>query len=166
MDLKNSFPSLSYFSDIDWDKVGAEYKISSQIMTFPEYLEMKAEEGDCPPHLFELAYFEEALMTLQSSEFLFPEDPGIFLNPAACFLTLDFDVVEMMARAQDGKIEIIERPHVLSIFVDPDGEIQFMDLSNEEIDILSSLENGDRISEEKAPLIEKLYHAGLVLINE
>ncbi|MES2526764.1 MAG: hypothetical protein V4598_06740 [Bdellovibrionota bacterium] len=161
MNLKDSFPNLALFSDMDWNAVAKEYEISSKIITFPEYLEFKAEEGDCPQHLFELAYFDAALNSIQEGEFLFPDSPGIHLNPSACFLSFDHDILTMVKDAHDGKISVIERPNVLSVYVDHDGEICFHEISVTELELLQKLEEGTLSSNHEA--LPALTQAGLIL---
>ncbi len=164
MNLKDAFPSLSLFSDMDWSAVSQEYEPSSKFITFPEYLALKAEEGDCPQHIFELAYFDAALTGLQEGEFIFPDSPGIFLNPSACFLSLDHDILKMVTDAHDGKINIIERQNVLTIFVNMDGEIQFHELSRAELELLQQLEDGNL--EKGHPLLPSLTEKGLIISVE
>ena len=119
--LKDTFPHLSLFSDIDWNAVAKEYEQTSTYVTFPEYLELKSEEGDCPHHLFELAYFDAAINGLQEGEFFFPDAPGLHLNPSAHFLSFEHDILKMVSDAHEGKISVIERQNVLCIFVDSEG---------------------------------------------
>lgn len=164
MNLKDSFPSLSLFSDMDWDAVLKEYEPTSKFVTFPEYLAIKAEEGDCPQHIFELAYFDSALANIQEGEFFFPDEPGTFLNPSACFLSLDHDILKMVTEAHDGKINVIERQNVLSIFVNTDGEIIFHELSLAELEVLQKLENGQL--ERAHPSLPSLLDKGLIILVE
>ncbi len=161
MNLKESFPSLALFSDMDWNAVAKEYEISSKIITFPEYLEFKAEEGDCPQHLFELAYFDAALKSIEAGEFFFPDGPGIHLNPSACFLSFDHDILTMVKDAHEGKISIIERPNVLCVYVDHEGEIRFHEISVSELELLQRLEEGSVPKDHEA--LPALTQAGLIL---
>lgn len=161
MKLKDDFPNLSLFSDMDWEAVEREYEQTSRYVTFPEYLELKAEEGDCPFHLFELAYFDAALAGIQSGEFFFPETPGIHLNPSAHFLSFDHDILKMVQDAHDGKIHIIERQNVLCIYVDDDGDVRFHELSVQELEVLQALEEGRSPKEMKA--LPALAEAGLII---
>lgn len=140
--LKDAFPHLSKFSDIDWELVAKEYEQTSKFVTFPEYLELKSEEGDCPHHLFELAYFDAALSGLQEGEFFFPEEPGLHLNPSARFLSFDHDILKMVSDAHEGVINVIERKNVLCIYVDSEGEIRFHELDTSELEVLQSMEEG------------------------
>ncbi len=160
MKLQDAFPNLTLFADMDWNAVTAEYEQTSKYVSFPEYLAIKAEEGDCPQHLYELAYFDAALTGLQESEFTFPDTPGIHLNPSARFLSLDHDILKMVTEAHDGKIDVIERANVLCLFVSEDGEICYHELNSSELDFLQALEEGNA-QIEKAP--ESLTDRGLVL---
>lgn len=164
MNLKDNFPSLSLFSDMDWTAVSKEYEPSSKFITFPEYLALKAEEGDCPQHIFELAYFDAALSGLQEGEFLFPDSPGTYLNPSACFLSLDHDILKMVTDAHDGKINIIERQNVLCLFVNMDGEIVFHELSRSELEVLQQLEDGNL--EKGNSHLTPLTEIGLIISGE
>src|SRR4051794_32086142 len=65
--LQQMFPSLTLFSDIDWNAVTHEYQSEYIDLTFPEYLQQKALDGDCPQYLFELAFFELALFDAKTS---------------------------------------------------------------------------------------------------
>jgi hypothetical protein len=161
MDLRDSFPSLALFSDMDWIAVEKEFEISSKIITFPEYLEFKAEEGDCPQYLFELAYFDAALKSIEEGEFFFPESPGIHLNPSACFLSFDHDILKMVKDAHEGTINVIERQNVLSVYVDPTGEIRFHEISIPELDLLQKLEASILSKDHEA--LPGLTQAGLIL---
>lgn len=157
MQLKDAFPHLSLFSDMDWSSVAEEYEKTSRFVTFPEYLELKAEEGDCPHYLFELAYFDSALTGLQESEFIFPETPGLHLNPSARFLSLDHDILKMVSDAHEGTISVIERQNVLCIYVDGDGEIRFHELNASELEVLQAMENGSlNKNHEAIPLLTNL----------
>ncbi len=162
MNLKDSFPNLALFSDMDWNAVTEEYeKASSKFITFPEYLEFKAEEGDCPQYLFELAYFDAALNSIQEGEFFFPDSPGIHLNPSACFLSFDHDILTMVKDAHEGNISIIERPNVLCVYVDDEGEIRFHEISVSELELLQQMEEGTIPENHKA--LPALTQAGLIL---
>lgn len=160
-DLKSDFPSVSFFSDVDWSALAQEYAPASQIMSFPEYLEIKAEEGDCPPYIFELAYFDETLSSLQGEEFLFPDSPGVHLNPSARFLSFDFDILTMVSAAHEGKVEVVEKKNVLSIYVDAEGEIRFHELTGPELDTLQALEAGVTPSDPES--LSGLVESGLLI---
>ncbi len=136
------FPSLALFSDLDWPSVTAEYEANYIDVSFPEYLQQKADEGDCPPYLFELAYFEMALFESKTSNTPLPHQHGVHLNPTALFLSLEFDVTRMIADAQTGKIEVIERPHVLCLFRDKNDKVRSVELDEEALTLLENLEEG------------------------
>jgi hypothetical protein len=140
--LEQMFPSLTLFSDLNWKAVTIEYESNYIDISFPEYLQQKAIEGDCPPYLFELAYFELALNDVKTSVEAFPFQSGVYLNPTALFLSLEFDVLKMLQEAEKGKIEIFERPHVLCLFRDKKDKIHFQELSQDELSILQNLEEG------------------------
>lgn len=140
--LEQMFPSLTLFSDLDWDAVTKEYEADYIDMSFPEYLQQKALDGDCPPYLFELAFYELAKFDARTSREPFPHHAGIYLNPTALFLSLEFDVVKMLEEAAKGNIEIIERPHVLCLYRDKEDKIQTFEISENELELLEPLENG------------------------
>ena len=50
--LEQMFPSLTLFSDLDWEAVTQEYESQYIDLSFPESLQQKALDGDCPPYLF------------------------------------------------------------------------------------------------------------------
>lgn len=161
MELKDIFPNLSLFSDMDWDAVTKEYEQTSQYITFPEYLELKSEQGDCPQYLFELAYFDAALTGLQEGEFFFPDSPGIHLNPSLRFLDLDYDVLKMVSDAQDGIIEVHERENVLGIYVDAEGDIRFHEITRGELWTLQAIESGQ--DPEDITAFKSLTDAGILV---
>lgn len=140
--LEQMFPSLTLFSDLNWDAVTKEYETDYIDLSFPEYLQQKSVDGDCPPYLFELAYYELALFDARTSSDPFPYKPGIYLNPTALFLSLEFDVKRMLDEAAEGNIEVYEKPHVLCLFRDSHDKIQIMEVSEEDLDLLQNLENG------------------------
>lgn len=140
--LQKMFPSLSIFSDLDWEAVTREYEATSIGISFPEYLQIKAEQGDCPPYLFELAFYELAAFDAKTSAVPFPFKPGIYLNPTALFLNLEFDIPRMLEEAQEGNIEVYERPQVLCIYRDRDDEVNSLELDEASLKLLSQLEDG------------------------
>ena len=145
--LEQMFPSLTLFSDLNWEAVTQEYESNYIDLSFPEYLQQKAVEGDCPPYLFELAYFEMALFDVKTTTESFPFQDGIYLNPTALFLSLEFDIMKMLSEAKAGNIEVIERPHVLCLFRDPEDKIHFQELSQDELSILQNLEEGPKLND-------------------
>jgi hypothetical protein len=140
--LEQMFPSLTLFSDLDWEAVTQEYETSYIDVSFPEYLQQKALDGDCPPYLFELAFFELAMFDAKTSSEPFPFKPGIYLNPTALFLNLEFDIKKMLDEASRGNIEVFERPHVLCIFRDKNDKVSILELADEELNLLQNLEDG------------------------
>jgi hypothetical protein len=145
--LQQMFPSLTLFSDLDWDAVTKEYEADYIDISFPEYLQQKTLEGDCPPYLFELAFYELALFDAKTSVEPFPFKPGVFLNPTALFLSLEFDVKQMLSDSQQGKIDVIERPHVLCIYKDKHDQIHTLEMTEEDLELLQHLEDGPKEDE-------------------
>lgn len=143
--LEKMFPSLTTFSDLDWDAVTKEYETTSIDISFPEYLQQKALDGDCPPYLFELAFYELAAFDAKTSMEPFPHRPGIYLNPTALFLNLEFDIPKMLERATKGKVEVHERPHVLCLYRDNEDQVNSLELGDEELALLQDLEDGPQM---------------------
>lgn len=166
--LEQMFPSLTLFSDLDWEAVTREYETDYIDLSFPEYLQQKSDEGDCPPYLFELAFYELALFDAKTSNEPFPHQPGIYLNPTALFLNLEFDIKRMMEEATRGNIEVYERPHVLCLYRDQNDKIHVEELSDEALEILQNLENGPQenrgfVEIDFLPLFESLKKQGLIM---
>lgn len=160
--LQARFPSLSLFSDLDWEAVASEYERDYSDISFPEYLQQKAVDGDCPSYLFELAFYEMAHHELAGSEA--PEaSETLTLNPTALFLNLEFDVETMLDEAQQGNVTLIEKEHVLTLFIDPNGEVCSLELTQEDLMLLQKLEEGETPSEEELKNSERLLEWGLVL---
>ena len=166
--LQEMFPSLTLFSDLDWNTVTAEYKTEYEGLTFPEYLQQKAIDGDCPTYLFELAFYEQAIFDVKNSAAQIPNRPAVYLNPTALFLELEFDIKRMLLDAQAGKIEIHQRPHVLCIYRDTKSNICTMELNARELSLLQHLENGpqfDRsfLDQKLQPFYENFKQNELIL---
>lgn len=166
--LQQMFPSLTLFSDLDWEAVTQEYETDYIDISFPEYLQQKTLEGDCPPYLFELAFYELALFDAKTSDEPFPYKTGVYLNPTALFLSLEFDVKRMLEVAATGKIEIYERNHVLCIFKDTHDRIHLLEMTEDELDLLQHLEDGPQLNTNFVPLkfqehFKKFEKNGLVL---
>lgn len=165
--LASIFTSLTLFSDLDWDQVTKEYEGSYIHLSFPEYLQEKALEGDCPPYLYELAFYEQALFELKNSNTPFPHQPGIYLNPTALFLSLEFDVPEMIADAHKGEPSVREREQVLTVYKDEADQIHSLPLTKEELLLLQELEEGPSHSHEmreRSPIIfQDLVRKKLIL---
>lgn len=163
LNLREAYPNLALFAQMDWDAVAAEYEKTSNYISFPEYLELKYEEGDCPGYLFELAYFDSALTNIMSEEFIFPDEGGVHLNPSVHFLSFDHDILAMVKNAVDGKMGVVERTNVLGVYLHEDGEIGFYEINEEELLQLQAIENGSYKGDTKA--LATLVDAGLVLVN-
>ncbi len=65
--IEDTYSSLEIFSDISWEVICNEYLASHEsppkdvddfVAGFPQFLEDKAAEGECPTYLFEIAYVE------------------------------------------------------------------------------------------------------------
>ena len=166
--LQKMFPSLALFSDLNWEAVTEEYERDYIDLSFPEYLQQKTLDGDCPPYLFELAFYELALFDAKTSMEPFPHQTGVYLNPTALFLSLEFDVSLMLEQALKGEIEIIERPHVLCLFRDTHEKIHRIELSEEALELLQFLEDGpqmDRAFIQDHEQYQELIKIGLIIDN-
>lgn len=166
--LEKFFPSLTLFSDIDWQAVTREYEATAIDISFPEYLQRKAEEGDCPAYLFELAYYELAAFSAKNAQDPFPYRPGVYLNPTAHFLNLTFDVPRMLEEAEKGAIEVLERPHILCLYRDREDEVNAIQLDESGLLLLQALEEGPQAGRQfVAAQLEPHYHSlvekGLIL---
>jgi hypothetical protein len=166
--LQQMFPSLTLFSDLDWEAVTQEYESDYIDLSFPEYLQQKTLDGDCPPYLFELAYYELALFDVRTSSEPFPYKTGVYLNPTALFLSLEFDVKRMVEEAINGKVEIYEREHVLCLFKDTHDKIHMLEMTDSELDVLQHLEDGPQtdmsfLESKHESLFKKMQRNGLIL---
>jgi hypothetical protein len=166
--LEQMFPNLTLFSDLNWETVTSEYLTGYGDLSFPEYLQQKHLEGDCPPYLFELAFFEQALFELKDMKLEHPPQKGIFLNPTSLFLSLEFDIKKMLQNAHQGKIDIIEKQHVICLFKNQNGQIISIETSDEELFLLQKLEEGPRedssfVEKEHQTIFEKFLQNGLIL---
>jgi hypothetical protein len=161
-DLALRFPSLGIFSNINWGQVAAEYLPFQEKISFPEYLQIKAENGDCPEYLFELAFYEMAVAQVQEAAFVTPEGKGLHLNPTAAFLNLDFDIGRMLAAAEEGSVEVHQRENVLCVFQYQD-EVSVVELDAETLEFLEELEAGP-IPLEEGPEdgLQELIELGLI----
>lgn len=166
--LQQMFPSLTLFSDLNWDAITQEYESEYIDVSFPEYLQQKAVDGDCPPYLFELAFYELAMFDAKTSQEPFPFRPGIYLNPTALFLSLEFDIPKMMDEAQKGNIEVYEKPHVLCLYRDKSDKLHSFEVTDDELELLQHLEDGPQenkkfLSKNTEQLFDKLVTRGLIL---
>lgn len=137
------FPHLTLISDIDWEKTINEF-LSFSDLTFPDYLELKSQEGDCPSYLVELAYYEMALFELKKNPISLPQKPGIYLNSTVVFLNLEFDIKKMIEDANQGDVIIFRRPHYLCLFKNKLNKISSLEIKKEDLKILQYLENGPK----------------------
>jgi hypothetical protein len=151
--LQERYCQLSLFSDIKWADVANEYLASHEqrptdleafVFNFPDFLQRKAEDGDCPSYLFELAYYQLAQAQVVSSPSTFPTSSGIHLNPSATFLNFEFDVVKMLEDAENGSIHVLERPHILCLFLHPSEGLFQLELNEKQLEFLSLLEEGPK----------------------
>ncbi len=175
--LENTFSSLEQFSDLNWDTITQEYisvhesrpqDISDFVFGFPQFLQDKAQRNECPPYLFELAYFELLEMNLLNSEIVLPQSQGYHLNPTLSFLNLEFDISQMLSDASEGKVNIIERPHVLCFFHHPEDGIHQVDLETHHLKLLQRLEDrvislNESIPEQDVDCFHELVDFGLIL---
>lgn len=161
--LQQIFPSLSLFSDLDWNLVTQEYETNYIDLSFPEYLQQKALDGDSPIYLFELAYFEQALFEIKSNPPSFPYLPGFHLNPTALFLSLEFDVEAMIENAKQGKVEVIEYPHVKCLFKNTKDEIKSLELLPDDLHLLQEFEEGPLLSAPDNKRLKHLIEQGLII---
>ncbi len=164
------FPSLTLFSDLNWDQVTEEYQRDYADISFPEYLQQKASDGDCPPYLFELAFYELAKSEIHQLSEENPKAKGAHLNPTALFLNLEFDVSSMIKDAARGQIEVIERPNILCIYQDAQKETLEHELSHDALTIMEHLEDGPQpdkkfVTPELEKTFQDLIKAGLIIYN-
>ncbi|MGE3609804.1 MAG: hypothetical protein AB7I27_09490 [Bacteriovoracaceae bacterium] len=165
--LKKQYSLLSEFSDISWQEISDEFQEayspkddSEALIQFPMYLQEKAEEGDCPEYLFELAYYLLAQSEVMNSEFLLSKTKGLHLNPTASFLRLEFDVPKMISDK-----EISEKDHVLCIAKTSSGTLICQELNSKELEILSFFENGpiQGVTPEYQHILENLLQKDLII---
>lgn len=175
--LEKTYPSLTVFSDMNWEEVSQEYIASHDerptdveefVFNFPTFLQEKAVAGDSPSYLFELAFFELIQNQVLSFDLDLPATPGIHLNPSLSFLNLDYDVKLMIDEATKGNTQLLMRPHVLCIFRHPRLGLNQIDITSSYLEVLQELENGplkDRSdlpkSEQKA--LSELIKLGVIL---
>lgn len=140
--LEAQFPHLKLFCHMNWEEVTREYESHYFNISFPEYLQQKAIDGDCPDYLFELAYYEMAMNQARTIKLTYPYLPGIYLNPSALFLSLEYDIPSMLKLAQEEGPALIEREIYLCIYQDTQGRARVHELIHEELQILQLLEDG------------------------
>ena len=175
--LEETFPSLSFFSDLDWDTITQEYigthesapqDIEEFVFGFPLFLQDKAAREECPPYLFELAYFELMESELLNSELDVPVSSGYHLNPTLRFLSFEFDISQMMEEAIEGNHQIISRPHVLCLYHHPENGPQQTDMKPEHLETLQRLEDGPiglsiDLTQSEKEVFNELIDLGLIL---
>lgn len=177
--LEIMYPSLTVFSDLNWDTVTQEYiashderpqDIDDFVFNFPQYLQDKSVAGDSPAYLFELAYFEllQSQMIGTETETETSETPGIYLNPTLSFLNLEYDVSLMMDEAAKGNIQLIARPHVLCIYHDPERGLHHVEITTSRLEILKELEDAPLKNRSDLPAtqqknLDELIKLGLLL---
>lgn len=140
--LEAQYPHLKLFCQMNWEEVTREYEDNYFDISFPQYLQQKAIEGDCPDYLFELAYYEMAFYQAQTLKLNYPYLPGIYLNPSTLFLSFEYDIPAMLELVKQEGPALIERSIYLSIYQDTHGRAHAYELNHEELQILQLLEDG------------------------
>lgn len=175
--LEKMYPSLTVFSDLNWDEVTQEYiashderpqEIDDFVFNFPQYLQDKTMAGDSPAYLFELAYFELLQSQMIGTKIDLPQTSGIYLNPSLSFLNLEYDVCLMMDEATKGNVQLIERPHVLCIYHHPLRGLHHIEITTVILEILKELEDGPLKTRSDLPTnqqksLHELIGLGLIL---
>lgn len=170
--LIKMYPSLSVFSDINWDDLSQEYVASHDVrptdleeflFNFPFFLQDKAAAGDCPVYLFELAYYEYLQTQILASDVPLMDQNGFHLNPTLSFLNLEYDINLMLDEATKGNIQIIQRPHVLCLFRHPTKGFHHLDITTSVLKVLQELEEGPQVSISDTQTLKHLIELGLVL---
>jgi hypothetical protein len=141
-ELQKMYPHLERFCDLNWEAVTKEYEEVAIEISFPEYLQEKALLGDCPPYIFEIAYYELASFNAKTSDEPFPHRPGVYLNPTAMFLSLEFDIQKMLEMMNQGTIEVYEKSHVLCLYLGENEKVTTLELDKKSLEILQKMENG------------------------
>lgn len=171
------FPSLTVFSDLNWNDVAREYIASHESMPsnvedfvfdFPDYLQKKAHDGDSPIFLFELAFFELLQNQLLLIDLDVPGTPGIYLNSTLSFLNLEYDVNLMIDEATKGNTQLILRPHILCLYKHPDLGLHHVDITTTYLSVLQKLEDGPLKARTDLPqahqkTLSDLINLGLIL---
>jgi hypothetical protein len=175
--LEKTFPSLTVFSDLNWDDVAREYiaahderptDLDDFTFNFPQFLQDKASDGDCPTYLFELAYFELLQSQILENELILPEEKGLHLNPSLSFLNLEFDVGMMMDEATKGSVQILQRPHVLCLYSHPTRGLHNIEVTTPILETLQlleedSLENREAVPKHLQETLQKLIDLGVIV---
>lgn len=175
--LEEVFSSLTLFSDLNWNEIIREYIASHEkrpenleefVFNFPLFLQSKAMDGDCPPYLHELAFVELMQTQALSQEIEIPDVVGFHLNPTLSFLNLEFDINLMLDEAAKGGIQIIQRPHVLCIYRDPNEGLNHLDITTDYLVVLQKLEDGplsetETLTSSELETLKKLQKLGLII---
>ena len=164
--LEQMYSCLTLFSDLNWSEVITEYESLSPDLTFPEYLQQKCLEGDCPPYLYELAFYEMARSHVESLKLELPQKPGLYLNPSLVFLNFDFDVKKMLEEASQGQIHVYEKSHILCLFRNKKNQVHATEITHKDLELLQKLENGplfDCDFDLKADHDQKLIDLGIII---
>ena len=175
--LETMYPSLTVFSDLNWEEVTQEYIASHDerpqdveefVFNFPQYLQDKTASGDSPPYLYELAYFELLQNQMIGNSIILPNATGIYLNPSLSFLNLEYDVCVMIDEATKGNVQLIERPHVLCIYHHPLRGLHHVEITTKTLEILKELEDGPLKTRSDLPTtqqksLHELIALGLIL---
>lgn len=131
---------------MNWEEVTREYETHYIDVSFPEYLQQKAEEGDCPDYLYELAYFEMALQQVQNHRLTYPYLPGVYLNPSVVFLSLEYDIPAMIKNVLVTGPNLIERDLYLCLYQNTQGESCIHEINHHDLQILQLLEDGPALT--------------------
>lgn len=175
--LEKTFTSLTVFSDLNWDEIAREYiaahdehpdNVDDFTFNFPQFLQDKASDGDCPSYLFELAYFELLQTQILATDLVLPTTEGLHLNPSLSFLNLEFDVGLMMDEATKGSVQILQRPHVLCLYRHPVRGLHHIEITTPILEMLQHLEQGSlnrrsEIPEKDQPTLTKLLDLGVII---
>jgi hypothetical protein len=175
--IQDTYSSLEIFSDISWEEICNEYLASYEeapkdvddfVAGFPQFLEDKAAEGECPTYLFEIAYVEFMASVLSDAQVDFPTSKGLHLNPTLSFLTLEFDVLQMLEESKSGEASVIERPHILCLYQDQENGLCSQELEEDDLEILKKLEEQedctlDHFASEDQQSLDHLIKTGMIL---
>lgn len=175
--LEKTYPSLTVFSDMNWDDVAKEYiashdehpdNVDDFTFNFPQFLQEKAIDGDCPSYLFELAFFELIRSQIMAVELELPASGGLHLNPSLSFLNLEFDVGQMLDDAAKGSVHILERSHVLCLYRHPSQGLSKLEITSAMLEILQGLEDGslskrEDVSAKSRATLAQLIDLGVII---
>jgi hypothetical protein len=162
-ELQRQYPYLDLFGEMPWHEVTEEYQSMAIEMSFPEYLQHKSIEGECPAYFFELAFYQLALEQVRNADPSWPLKKGLWLNPTAHFLSLEFDIPEMISNAKNGRIEVIHNPKTMGICLDQNNQVRQVILTPDELRILAQIENEIQIDIHHSPELEKLIQSGIII---